>query len=87
MAFVMSLEIGDFLQLVAKAKEEREKAEAWDVWLVRYPYMTENTFVPFEEFFRQSQRPDVSQRPAEEIISDAEAIRATVARKWNSEET
>jgi hypothetical protein len=78
MGFVMSLDIDDFIRLIAKAVEKREEAKAWGMWLAKYPRMTKKTFVPFSQFFKAQREPVKVRRPVEEVLAEAERIRAAV---------
>ena len=37
--FVLSLEINDFIDLVAKAQEKEAEQHAWQAWVTWYPHM------------------------------------------------
>lgn len=47
----MDMEFEDAIDLVIKAREKAEEAKAWSIWLSLRPHMTEETFVPFSEFY------------------------------------
>lgn len=86
MAFITSLEIDDFIGLIFKAQEKREEARAWGMWLAKYPYMDQKTFVPFSEFFRVQRQPPIKARPAGDLLAEAERIRQAVKKKGGPRE-
>lgn len=71
---MMSLPVGEFLELVDHAREERNKAFMRQQWLAQLPWMTEENKLTFDQYYEQS-KVKVSHRPAGEILADAEAIR------------
>jgi len=76
----MSLEIDDFISLIAKAFEKKEERKSWEMWLTLYPNMTKENFMPFSEFFRMQKEP-ISKRSKEDILDEVERIRASVRDK------
>jgi len=38
------------IDLIAHAVEKEEERAAWDLWALSYKDMTDETFIPFEEF-------------------------------------
>ena len=80
MTYVMSMEIEDFILLIIKSIEKREEHKAWDMWLTRYQHMDKKNFVPFSQFFK-SQKQQISQRPTEDILAEAEEIRNHIRMK------
>ena len=78
--FIMSLEIDDFISLIAKAFEKKEERKSWEMWLTLYPNMTKENFMPFSEFFRMQKEP-ISKRSKEDILDEVERIRASVRDK------
>jgi hypothetical protein len=43
------MEIPDFMSQFLKLKEKELEQRVWELWLVRYPHMNEDTFVSYEE--------------------------------------
>ena len=72
----------DYLISTARAGMEKQQEErAWQMWLVKYPQMTKDTFIPFSEFYKKQLAPaKVSKRSAEEILEDASEIRRKLGR-------
>jgi hypothetical protein len=85
MSFVMSLDIDDFIQLVSKALLKREEQKAWSMWLMKYPHMDEQSFIPFSQFFKAQKQENISQRPAEDILKEADEIRKKIHSKKSGE--
>jgi hypothetical protein len=83
MNFIMSLDPVDVIGLIAKAEEKREEEKAWQMWVQLYPNMIiprpfakdpALKFIPFSDFYKKMTQP-ISQRPAEDILKEAEEIR------------
>jgi hypothetical protein len=43
------MEISDFANQFSKLKEKELEQRVWEFWLVKYPHMTEDTFVSYED--------------------------------------
>jgi len=84
MNFILSLEIDEFLSLIEKAFEKQEEGRARDMWLMKYQHMDSKNFMPFSQFFRLQKQPKVN-RPKEEILKEAERIRASIRDKEGGE--
>jgi len=72
------------LQMIAKAVEDRREQRARQEWLALLPWMTEKTYKPFEEFYRERTmrgRTPLTRRPKEEILAEVEAIRKAATRR------
>lgn len=68
------------IDLCNKALEKEQEKRAWDIWLTRYPNMTDKTFVPFDEFFKPSEKNEAPKRTDEEVLTDAENILKSLKR-------
>jgi hypothetical protein len=53
------------------AKEEDNKSKIWQKWLTLYPYMNQQTFKPFEEYYDEH---FVKMKTTQQINKDAERI-------------
>lgn len=81
MQFVLSLELDDFFELLAKAQEEQAKDFARQQWLAYLPWMTDKNRMSFEEFWARMAGPrQISRRSKGEILAEAEAIRRKAAK-------
>jgi hypothetical protein len=70
----MQMDFQQGCELILKAYEKREEEKAWQMWLTLYPNMkTRESFIPFKEFYKK-QTQQISKRPAEEILAEAEEI-------------
>jgi len=76
----MSLDVDEFVRLINKSLEKQEERKAWEMWLTLYPNMNKKNFMPFSEFFNM-QKQTISKRPKEDILEEAERIRASVRDK------
>jgi len=77
----MTLRIPLVTRLLRKAEEMDTQDDLWQIWLTKYPYMGKDNFVTFEDFLEQVTRP-VSQRSANEIISESKEIRRKLGKGW-----
>lgn len=80
----MKLPYQNGIELVNKASQEQQKERLFSIWLSKYPYMTDKTFVPFEQFFEQCtpQKAVLPKRTTEEILSEAQAFRRSLGKEW-----
>lgn len=72
--FVMSLPIDDGGDLILQAINQREEKKVWEMWISCLPHMEKEKFIPFDEFLDKCRPRQISQRPAEEILKEAEEI-------------
>lgn len=49
--FVLNLDIGAGTELIVKAVEEERKDKVFKLYASIYPYMDEESFISFEEFY------------------------------------
>ena len=69
-------------KLLKDAIEDKNQEKAWEVWLTKLPTWDKKTFVPFKEFYRRIQKPEVKKkRPVKEIIEMAENIKKADIKK------
>lgn len=85
MQFVLTLPVDDFFRLIAKAKTEVNRQLAWDMWIAKLPYMGKDSYTPFEDFYTELKQQSTAQsqysrRPAEDILAEADAIKAAIDR-------
>jgi len=64
---INDMPLDDGVQLIVKAKEKQEEQRAWDLYLTKYSYMDENTYIPFEDFFKPKQQKE-SNESVEDIL-------------------
>ena len=67
-------------KVIFRELEKKKERKAWEMWLTLYPKMTKENFMPFSEFFDKQKNP-ISQRPKEDILEEAERIRASIRDK------
>jgi type VI protein secretion system component VasK len=65
----MSLPIDEALDFVQKAIKEKNRKEAWEMWLAFQPTTDDNKIKQFEEFYRELTTP-ISTKSKEEIIQE-----------------
>lgn len=66
--FVKNLPYKRIVDLLIKARERKNKNEAWDMWLSRYPNMTKDNFESFSDYYKRATTPPPE--PSTESISD-----------------
>lgn len=55
------MEIPDFANQFLKLKEKELEQKVWELWLVKYPHMTEDTFVSYEEMLATAKQQETKQ--------------------------
>ena len=55
------MEISDFISQFLKLKEKEIEQKVWEFWLVKYPHMTEDTYVSYEEMLNMVKQKEVKQ--------------------------
>lgn len=54
--YVMNLDFQDGIDLINKATEKVDEERHWDVWLIMYTNMTEQTYKSFDEWYKDGKR-------------------------------
>lgn len=75
----MKLPIRTGIKLIYKAIEKEQDKKLWEMWLMRYQHMDQESFVPFSQF-KQQQNVKVSKRSKDEILNEAYEIRKELGR-------
>ena len=59
------MEIPDFIDQISKINEKEVEQKIWEFWLVKYPHMTKDDFVTYEEMLEQSknQQENINKEP------------------------
>lgn len=80
--FVLNLDIDVGMELIFKAYEEREKEKLFKLYSNIYPYMTEETFITFEEYYNECLiNSNQNQKTATEIIEEIKDMYENTAWK------
>lgn len=66
--------------MIKKAEEEKERSKWWDIWLVRFQYMTKDTYESFDDFYYRMITP-LCDKPSDEIMAEVEEIRKKVKER------
>ena len=77
----MNLNVFDGIEFINKAIEERDKEQLWEMWLVQYPHMSEEDYIPFDEFYDKATGKNLVQKPKQEILAMAEEIERKIREK------
>jgi hypothetical protein len=62
--------------LLIDAYEKDLEDKLWQQWLAIYPNMSNENFISFEDFKKETFKPKVEKINAEEVLKDAESIKA-----------
>lgn len=57
MSFIMNLKPSSLASFLFKAEEKQTKDTIWDIWLVKYQHMDKESYISFDEFYKQSTTP------------------------------
>lgn len=72
---MLNLSFEEGIELIQKAIEKQAEERAFQLYVARYPWMTEKDFIPFEEFYKPPSRQVVTNnQTADEIILDVKNI-------------
>ena len=73
--FLYNLEFEIAIDLIIKAYEETEKEKLFKLYVNIYPYMTEENFMSFEEYYSECLRnSNQSKKTAQEIIEEVKTM-------------
>jgi len=56
------MEMTDFVDQFLKLKEKELEQRVWELWLVKYPYMTADTFVSYEEMLNTARQGETKEQ-------------------------
>lgn len=75
--------VEDGIELILTIIEKRTEEKAWQMYLMQYQHMTEETFKPFEEFYKSKKLNNVEQnhQSVEEILNDVKTILNNMERR------
>lgn len=66
------------VELISEAMNQEQKQKLWDIYLTKYPYMSPNNFVEFEDFCKMSTeeptKQNISNLTKDEILDEVEDI-------------
>jgi len=68
------MEISDFIGLFSRMKERQIEEKVWEMWLVKLPWMDENSFISYEEMLNTARqieiKPELSEKPINGVYVD-----------------
>ena len=67
----MPVDLG--IEIIKKAYEKTNENKAWDLYLTKYPHMTEKNYMPFEDFYKVDRKPKKI-LSEQEILMDVKGI-------------
>jgi len=53
------MEIPDFIKQFAKLKEKELEQRIWEMWIVKFPWMTSENFVSYEEMLNTAKQQEI----------------------------
>lgn len=55
------MKIPDFINQYNKLQEKELERRVWEMWLAKYPHMTEDTFISYNEMLNTAKRQELTQ--------------------------
>ncbi|TCJ05042.1 hypothetical protein [Cytobacillus praedii] len=74
MEYIFHLEAEEGIALISKAFEKHQEDKAFQLYLSKYPYMTEKTYIPFHEFYNPQKQTEYENKSETEILSEVKVI-------------
>lgn len=68
------MDIEDFIQIVKKAFEKQSENKAWELYLTRYANMTEEDYIPFDEFYKPQVNQEIENKSEADILAEVKQI-------------
>lgn len=66
------------VEIISEAMNQEQKQKLWDIYLTKYPYMSPDNFVEFEDFCQMSigetAKQNISNKSKDEILDEVEDI-------------
>ena len=81
MSEINELDLMDGIELIAKAREKREEEKAFQLYTARFTYMDQESYIPFEEFYKPQQEV-AENKSTEEILQEVRETLNTFKGKW-----
>ena len=72
--FIMSMEFMDFADFIVAAEERELREELWQMYVAVYPFMTEETYESFTEFYEKRTGKNLVMIPKEQMLEEARQI-------------
>jgi hypothetical protein len=79
--YIMNLEINEGILIINKAIEKRTEDRHFSMWTSLLPFMTEDTYISFEDYRVKLTGGNISRISREEALAKAEEIEMKVKRK------
>ena len=71
MDFILSMDVDEGREMIIKAYEKQNEDKAYQLYLMKYPDMTQENFIPFDEFYKPNRKEEKHQNEsAEDILSN-----------------
>ena len=55
------MDVFDFWEQFAKLKEKELEQKVWEIWIAKYPHMTEDNYVSYEEMLNTAKQQEIKQ--------------------------
>lgn len=72
--YIFAKDFEDGFSLIEVALDKEIEEKLWQQWLCIYPNMSEDNFISFNDFLRESKKPKVSPKNTKEILEEVENI-------------
>ena len=71
--FVLDMNVEDGTRIIRKASEKYAEDRAFRLYAARFANYTEESYIPFDDFYKPNQA-EVSTQSAEEILEDVKEL-------------
>lgn len=62
------------IKLINKGFYEKYKRENWEIWLAKYPTMTKDNFISFDDFFNKPRKIEKTRKDEKDILKECNNI-------------
>jgi len=79
--YILELDFKEGILFINKAIEEKRKRKYWEMWLMKYALMDNETFVSFEEFYDTATGRNIDTTSKEDVLAMAAEIQRKAREK------
>lgn len=76
--YILNLDVSDFIELYVKTLEEKQKEKLFLEWVIQVPYMDQNSYTPFSEYWESCIQRNKDEIKDEDIIQELEGLEGVV---------
>jgi hypothetical protein len=71
---ILEMDIEEGIELILRAYEKRSEERAFQLYLTKYPWMNEENYMPFEEFYNPKTHNENKHLTEEQILLEVKDI-------------